>query len=167
MKDLEERLSDAIKLFWLTRDKQRREQGGKSGQKDAGLRRRYRWETPRRVHADLPRFVPRGRFARCAYLLARPKGIARVLSCGEELGPGGCCRWFVVGRARVQGAGGAIVREQFQQPDRGSTWQCDGSLGRVSRRCLLPLGASLAWIRVHTRRLREVSKPRFGERAAF
>ena len=38
MKNLEERVSEAIKLFWLTRDKQGREQGGKSGRKDAGLR---------------------------------------------------------------------------------------------------------------------------------
>ncbi len=38
MKNLEERVSEAIKLFWLTRDKQGREQGGTSGRKDAGLR---------------------------------------------------------------------------------------------------------------------------------
>lgn len=38
MKNLEKRVAEAIKLFWLTRDKQSREQGGKSGQKDAGLR---------------------------------------------------------------------------------------------------------------------------------
>ncbi len=38
MKNLEERVGDAVKLFWLTRDRQSRDQGGKSGQKDAGLR---------------------------------------------------------------------------------------------------------------------------------
>jgi hypothetical protein len=38
MKDLEERVSEAIKLFWLTRNEQSLAQGGKSGLKDAGLR---------------------------------------------------------------------------------------------------------------------------------
>jgi hypothetical protein len=38
MKKLEKRVGEAIKLFWLTRDRQRQEQGSKSGQKDAGLR---------------------------------------------------------------------------------------------------------------------------------
>jgi hypothetical protein len=35
---LEKRVGEAIKLFWLTRDKQSDSQGAKSGQKDAGLR---------------------------------------------------------------------------------------------------------------------------------
>ena len=38
MKDLERRVGEAIKLFWLTRDKQSRAQGSISGRKDAGLR---------------------------------------------------------------------------------------------------------------------------------
>lgn len=37
-KSLERRLSEAIKLFWLTRDKQSAAQGSETGQKDAGLR---------------------------------------------------------------------------------------------------------------------------------
>ncbi|HEY1599152.1 MAG TPA: PaeR7I family type II restriction endonuclease [Pirellulales bacterium] len=37
-KGIEKRVADAIKLFWLTRDKQSERQGTKSGQKDAGLR---------------------------------------------------------------------------------------------------------------------------------
>ncbi len=36
--DVEKRVAQAIKLFWLTRDKQNELQGSKSGQKDAGLR---------------------------------------------------------------------------------------------------------------------------------
>jgi hypothetical protein len=36
--DVERQVREAIKLFWLTRDKQRAAQGGKTGQKDAGLR---------------------------------------------------------------------------------------------------------------------------------
>jgi hypothetical protein len=35
---IEKRVGEAIKLFWLTRDKQRENQGIKSGTKDAGLR---------------------------------------------------------------------------------------------------------------------------------
>ena len=38
MKDLETRVGEAIQLFWLTREKQNRHQGTKTGQKDAGLR---------------------------------------------------------------------------------------------------------------------------------
>ena len=38
MDRLEERVGEAIKLFWSTREQQRRDQGGKSGRKDAGLR---------------------------------------------------------------------------------------------------------------------------------
>jgi hypothetical protein len=38
MKNLDERVAEAIKLFWLTREKQSQAQGGESGQKDAGLR---------------------------------------------------------------------------------------------------------------------------------
>lgn len=38
MRDLEQQLSEAIKLFWLTRDKQNKSQGSKTGTKDAGLR---------------------------------------------------------------------------------------------------------------------------------
>jgi hypothetical protein len=38
MKDLEEQVAEAIKLFWLTRDRQSQAQGEKSGRKDAGLR---------------------------------------------------------------------------------------------------------------------------------
>ena len=38
MDRLEERVGEAIKLFWTTRDRQSRNQGVKSGQKDAGLR---------------------------------------------------------------------------------------------------------------------------------
>jgi hypothetical protein len=38
MDRLEERVGEAIKLFWTTRDRQSRNQGIKSGQKDAGLR---------------------------------------------------------------------------------------------------------------------------------
>ncbi|HXT58908.1 MAG TPA: PaeR7I family type II restriction endonuclease [Pirellulales bacterium] len=37
-KDLDRRVGEAIKLFWLTRDKQSKAQGTKTGQKDAGLR---------------------------------------------------------------------------------------------------------------------------------
>lgn len=37
-KPVEERIADAIKLFWLTRDKQSESQGGGTGIKDAGLR---------------------------------------------------------------------------------------------------------------------------------
>lgn len=37
-KSLEKRVGEAIKLFWLTRDKQSERQGAESGQKDAGLR---------------------------------------------------------------------------------------------------------------------------------
>ena len=36
--DVEKRVGEAIKLFWLTRDKQSKSQGIKTGQKDAGLR---------------------------------------------------------------------------------------------------------------------------------
>jgi len=36
--DLDKRVGKAIKLFWLTRDKQSKSQGTKTGQKDAGLR---------------------------------------------------------------------------------------------------------------------------------
>ena len=36
--DLEQRVGEAIKLFWLTRQKQNKNQGAKTGQKDAGLR---------------------------------------------------------------------------------------------------------------------------------
>ena len=36
--DLEKQVGEAIKLFWLTRDKQSTAQGTKTGQKDAGLR---------------------------------------------------------------------------------------------------------------------------------
>ena len=36
--DLDKHVSQAIKLFWRTRDKQRKSQGRKTGQKDAGLR---------------------------------------------------------------------------------------------------------------------------------
>jgi hypothetical protein len=38
MDKLERQVGEAIKLFWLTRDRQSRDQGGKTGQKDAGLR---------------------------------------------------------------------------------------------------------------------------------
>ena len=38
MKNLEKRVGEAIKLFWLTREKQGQDQGAKTGQKDAGLR---------------------------------------------------------------------------------------------------------------------------------
>jgi hypothetical protein len=38
MDKLERQVREAIKLFWLTRDRQSRDQGGKTGQKDAGLR---------------------------------------------------------------------------------------------------------------------------------
>ncbi|MEX1223196.1 MAG: PaeR7I family type II restriction endonuclease [Pirellulales bacterium] len=38
MEELESRVAQAIKLFWLTRDKQQKKQGGASGAKDAGLR---------------------------------------------------------------------------------------------------------------------------------
>src|SRR5688572_18812010 len=38
MRSLERRVGEAIKLFWLTRDKQSESQGAKTGQKDAGLR---------------------------------------------------------------------------------------------------------------------------------
>jgi Restriction endonuclease XhoI len=38
MQDVEKRVSEAIKLFWLTRDKQRKGQGRRTGKKDAGLR---------------------------------------------------------------------------------------------------------------------------------
>lgn len=38
MDDLESRVGEAIKLFWLTRDRQTKSQGKKSGRKDAGLR---------------------------------------------------------------------------------------------------------------------------------
>jgi hypothetical protein len=38
VKSIERRVSEAIKLFWLTRDKQSKNQGAKSGTKDAGLR---------------------------------------------------------------------------------------------------------------------------------
>ena len=37
-RDLEKRVGEAIKLFWLIRDKQNKNQGSKTGQKDAGLR---------------------------------------------------------------------------------------------------------------------------------
>lgn len=37
-KDVEKRVREAIKLFWLTRDKQNESQGGRTGHKDAGLR---------------------------------------------------------------------------------------------------------------------------------
>jgi len=37
LKRIENRVAEAIKLFWLTRDKQGERQGAKSGQKDAGL----------------------------------------------------------------------------------------------------------------------------------
>ena len=36
--DVEKRVGEVIKLFWLTRDKQSASQGAKTGQKDAGLR---------------------------------------------------------------------------------------------------------------------------------
>ncbi len=36
--ELEKRVGEAIKLFWLTRNKQSKSQGAKTGQKDAGLR---------------------------------------------------------------------------------------------------------------------------------
>lgn len=36
--EVERRVSEAIKLFWQTRDRQSESQGAKSGQKDAGLR---------------------------------------------------------------------------------------------------------------------------------
>jgi hypothetical protein len=35
---IEQRVADAIKLFWLTRERQNQNQGAKTGQKDAGLR---------------------------------------------------------------------------------------------------------------------------------
>ena len=38
MRGLENRVQEAIKLFWLTREKQTASQGTKTGQKDAGLR---------------------------------------------------------------------------------------------------------------------------------
>lgn len=38
MDSIERRVGKAIKLFWLTRDRQSQSQGGKTGQKDAGLR---------------------------------------------------------------------------------------------------------------------------------
>jgi hypothetical protein len=38
MTKLERRVGEAIKLFWLTRDKQRESQGRSTGRKDAGLR---------------------------------------------------------------------------------------------------------------------------------
>jgi hypothetical protein len=38
MQDLERRVGEAIKLFWLTRDQQSEKQGSESGTKDAGLR---------------------------------------------------------------------------------------------------------------------------------
>jgi len=38
MPSLEVQVGEAIKLFWLTREKQGKNQGAKSGQKDAGLR---------------------------------------------------------------------------------------------------------------------------------
>jgi hypothetical protein len=37
-KGIEKRVGEAIKLFWLTRDKQSKSQGANAGQKDAGLR---------------------------------------------------------------------------------------------------------------------------------
>ena len=38
MRGLDQKVGEAIKLFWLTREKQSDSQGSKSGQKDAGLR---------------------------------------------------------------------------------------------------------------------------------
>jgi hypothetical protein len=38
MRSIEKRVGEAIKLFWLTRNKQSENQGAKTGQKDAGLR---------------------------------------------------------------------------------------------------------------------------------
>jgi hypothetical protein len=38
MSKLERRVGEAIKLFWSVRDRQNRDQGSKTGQKDAGLR---------------------------------------------------------------------------------------------------------------------------------
>lgn len=38
LEELEQQVSEAIKLFWLTRDKQSENQGTKSGTKDSGLR---------------------------------------------------------------------------------------------------------------------------------
>jgi hypothetical protein len=38
MDKLEKQVSQAIKLFWSVRDRQSRDQGSKTGQKDAGLR---------------------------------------------------------------------------------------------------------------------------------
>lgn len=38
MKKIEARVGEAIKLFWLIRNKQSLDQGSKTGQKDAGLR---------------------------------------------------------------------------------------------------------------------------------
>jgi hypothetical protein len=38
MDSLEQRVAEAIKLFWRTRDRQNRTQGAKTGRKDAGLR---------------------------------------------------------------------------------------------------------------------------------
>ncbi|HEX4000418.1 MAG TPA: PaeR7I family type II restriction endonuclease [Pirellulales bacterium] len=38
MRDVERRVGEAIKLFWLVRDKQSQSQGTSSGSKDAGLR---------------------------------------------------------------------------------------------------------------------------------
>jgi hypothetical protein len=38
MKDLHQRVGEAVALFWSTRDRQHKSQGNKSGQKDSGLR---------------------------------------------------------------------------------------------------------------------------------
>ncbi len=38
LEDIDRRVSEALTLFWKTREKQRRSQGAKSGTKDAGLR---------------------------------------------------------------------------------------------------------------------------------
>lgn len=38
MRNLDRRVEQAIKLFWLTRDQQNQKQGAATGQKDAGLR---------------------------------------------------------------------------------------------------------------------------------
>jgi hypothetical protein len=38
MKSIESRVREAVKLSWLTREKQSQDQGGKTGRKDAGLR---------------------------------------------------------------------------------------------------------------------------------
>ena len=154
IEDLDARVSQAVKLFWRTRAKQAKNQGSATGKKDAGLRAAVTGGK----HLDGFTGICRDLLAQAGLADAEvhwrsKKELPGYLSGGEELGPAGRRRGASAGSRRVQGAGRAVLRQQFQQSYRRGLGQRRRLVGGVSRRGVQALRTPLAWVRVHSGRL--------------